>query len=89
MITSLARVIQVLVEEDNTDQIPGIIEELTILEQSDTAIMHQVETLRQHLEDLVTLSNNFSDPEVLATSQALDEALNKLYRVLSSITRTT
>jgi|ADurb_Oil_02_Slu_FD_contig_101_361083_length_768_multi_5_in_0_out_0_2 hypothetical protein len=90
MITPLARAAQVLVEENNisnTDQAPGITRDLQILKNNNIVIVHQVETLRQHLEELVTLTNNFADPEVLAASQALDEALNKLYRVLSSITK--
>lgn len=90
MITPLARAAQVLVEEDNisnTDQAPGITRDLQILKNNNIVIVHQVETLRQHLEELVTLTNNLSDPDVLAASQALDEALNTLYRVLSSLTK--
>lgn len=46
-----------------------------------TAIINRVESLREHLENLVTLKQSFTDPEVLAASQALDEALNELYRI--------
>jgi hypothetical protein len=87
MITSLARVEQTHTEEDteNTNQIPGIAQELQILKKNNTAIINQIEILRQHLEELIVLNNNFTDPEVLATSQALDEVLNKFQRILSSI----
>jgi len=71
---------------DNTNRVFEIINELKVLELSDITIKNQVEILRQQLETLVSLSNNFSDPKVLATSQELDEALNKLYRALFLIT---
>lgn len=90
MVTPLARAAQVLVEEDNikyTDQIPGINRDLQIMKNNNMVIVTQVEALRQHLEELVTLTNNLSDPDVLVASQALDEALNRLYRVLSSLTK--
>ncbi len=92
MFTSIAKAYQILVGQDTTNNngyIPDIINQLKVLEQNKIAIMHQVEILRQHLENLVLLSNNFSDPEVLAASQALDEALNKLHRILSSNTDST
>jgi hypothetical protein len=92
MLTSMAKSYQVLVQQDTTDNIdhiPDMINELKVLEQNNTAIMYQVEILRQHLENLVLLGNNFSDPEVLAASQALDEALNKLHRILYSNTDST
>lgn len=92
MLTSIAKSYQILVEQDttdNTEHIPDIINQLKVLKQNNIAIINQVEILRQHLENLVLLSNNFSDPEVLAASQALDEALNKLHRILSSNTDST
>ncbi|HHV15971.1 MAG TPA: aspartyl-phosphate phosphatase Spo0E family protein [Gelria sp.] len=55
-----------------------------MLKKNNAAIINQIEILRQHLEKLI-LNNNFTDPEVLATSQALDEALNKFQRTQSSI----
>lgn len=87
MITSLTRVEQMHIGEDNTEntnQMPGIAQELQILKKNNAAIINQIEILRQHLEKLI-LNNNFTDPEVLATSQALDEALNKFQRTQSSI----
>lgn len=44
-------------------------------------IINQVESLRSRLEDLIALKENPIDLEVLAASRALDEMINKFYRV--------
>lgn len=85
MVSSLARAEQIIPWEDDIDKLNQILTEI-IKEQNSfwpdyTAIINLVESLREHLENLVTLKQNFTDPEVLAVSQALDEALNELYRI--------
>ncbi|MDD2510261.1 MAG: aspartyl-phosphate phosphatase Spo0E family protein [Syntrophomonas sp.] len=42
-------------------------------------LIEWIELLRRRLETLAVLRQNYTDPEVLATSQALDEALNEFY----------
>jgi hypothetical protein len=85
MVISLAMVDQVFIREDNTDNTYKTDRKLQSLDKNYAAIVNQIEILRQHLEDLVISKNNLTDPDVLAASQALDEALNKFYRVLSLI----
>lgn len=41
-------------------------------------IINLIELLRSRLENIIALKENLTDPEVLAASQALDEALNEL-----------
>lgn len=85
MVSSLARAKQLIPWEDDIDRINQILAEIIKAQKSlwpdYTAISNLVESLREHLENLVTLRQNFTDPEVLAVSQALDEALNELYRI--------
>ena len=54
-------------------------EEIILKDHAD--IINQVESLRSRLEDLIALKENTIDLEVLAASRALDEMINKFYRV--------
>ncbi|MGS0765613.1 Spo0E family sporulation regulatory protein-aspartic acid phosphatase [Syntrophomonas curvata] len=85
MVSSPAKAEQISPWEDDINKINQILAEI-IKEQKSlwpdyTAIINLVESLRERLENLVTLKESFTDPEVLAASQALDEALNELYRI--------
>ncbi len=43
-------------------------------------IIRSIEILRRRLADLLDLKGKLDDPEILAASQELDDALNEYYR---------